>query len=145
MLESSQSEELTVHKSSPQRSTRLSSSKKTPLTIRSRDGKILAYLSDVDAVIERHATKSLADKVLAQSATAKHRSVRAPHLPNVERELAELRKVVAALAVRSAAHEEAPHDFDIEGMTVLDAETAYAMLDNPPEPTEELRKLLALR
>lgn len=64
---------------------------------------------------------------------------------NVERELAELKKVVAALAVRSVAHEEKAVDFDVEGITVLDADTAYQLLDNPPEPTEALRNLLALR
>ncbi len=35
--------------------------------------------------------------------------------------------------------------FDVEGMTVLDADTAYQLLDNPPEPNEALRRLLSLR
>jgi hypothetical protein len=69
--------------------------------------------------------------------------MRAPHLSDVERELAELRKIVSALAIRSMAHEEKKTLDD--SMTVLDAETAFNLLDNPPEPTDELRDLLNLR
>ncbi|AHC34201.1 hypothetical protein C1Y18_09390 [Pseudomonas sp. MPR-R5A] len=71
--------------------------------------------------------------------------MRAMHLSNVERELAELKKVVAALAVRSVVHEEMAFDLDHYGVTVLDVGTAHQLLDTPPEPTEALQKLLALR
>jgi hypothetical protein len=130
-----------VNKPAQPKTTRLTAEKKTSITSRSKDGRITALLSNADAVVERHATKSLAWSALSQSGRLKTRSVRAPHLSNVERELAELKKVVAALAVRSVAHEEKAADFDVESMTVLDANTAYQLLDNPPEPTEALRNL----
>ncbi|WP_143497219.1 hypothetical protein [Pseudomonas sp. Irchel s3h17] len=124
---------------------RLTAGKKTLIDVHGNNVRITAFLSNADAVVERHATKSLAVSALSQSGGLKTRSVRAPHLSNVERELAELKKVVAALAVRSVAREEKAIDFDVEGMTVLDADTAYQLLDNPPEPTEALCNLLALR
>ncbi|MDP2746948.1 hypothetical protein [Pseudomonas sp.] len=128
------------------KTTRLTAGKKPSITIHSEDGKITAFLSNADAVVERHATKSLAGSTFSQSWVLNaHRSARAPHLSNVERELAELKRVVAALAVRSVAHEEKAVGFDVEGMTVLDANTAYQLLDTPPEPTEALRNLLVLR
>lgn len=34
---------------------------------------------------------------------------------------------------------------DLEGLTVLDAKTAYELLDNPPKPNAELQALLTLR
>ncbi|WP_207284019.1 hypothetical protein [Pseudomonas sp. FW300-N2F2] len=123
------------------KTTRFAAEKNTSITSRSKGGRITALLSNADAVVERHATKSLAWSALCQSGGLKTRSVRPPHLSNVERELAELKKVVAALAMRSVAHEEKAADFDVEGMTVLDANTAYQLLDNPPEPTEALRNL----
>ena len=134
-----------MNKPAQQKSTGLTAGKKTSITIHDKDGGITAFLSNADAVVERHATKSLAGSALGHSGALKTRSLRAPHLSNLERELAELKMVVAALAVRSVAHEEKAADFDVEGMTVLDADTAYQLLDNPPEPTEALRNLLALR
>lgn len=131
-------------KSSQRKPTRLIAGKKTSITVRSKDGKVNAFLSNADAVVERHASKSLAGNAF-RSGELKPRSVRAPHLSQVERDLAELQKVVAALAVLSVAHEERAASFDTEGMTVLDADTAYQLLDNPPEPTDRLRDLLALR
>lgn len=138
-------EDYTVNKTAQQKTTRLTAGKKVLITIHSKDGRITVVLANADAVVERHATKSLAGSALSQSGVFKSRSVRAPHLSNVECELAELKKVVAALAVRYVAHEEKAVDFDVEGITVLDADTAYQLLDNPPEPTEALRNLLALR
>lgn len=128
-------------KSSQPKPARLTANKKASITLRNKDGRISAFLSNADAVVERHASKSLSSR----SAELKPRSVRAPHLSQVERELAELKQVVAALAVRSVAHEENAVSFDTEGMTVLDADTAYQLLDNPPEPTDYLRNLLAPR
>ena len=107
--------------------------------------KVSAALSDADAVVERHASKSLASSAFSRTSGLKTRSMRATHLSSVERELAELKKVVAALAVRSVAHEEMAFDLDLYGVTVLDAGTAHQLLDTPPEPTEALQKLLALR
>ncbi|KPB16076.1 hypothetical protein AC519_3787 [Pseudomonas savastanoi] len=50
-----------------------------------------------------------------------------------------------ALAVRSVAQDHAEASIDMEGMTVLDADLAYQMLENPTEPNEVLRNILALR
>lgn len=108
-----------MNKPAHQKSRRLATGKKVSITVSDKDGRITAFLSNADAVVERHATKSLAGGVLGQSQRLKPRSVRAPHLSNVERELAELRKVVAALAVRSVAHEENAVESDVEGMTLL--------------------------
>ncbi|WP_144930670.1 MULTISPECIES: hypothetical protein [unclassified Pseudomonas] len=133
-----------MNKPAQRKTTRLAAGKKTSITIRDKDGRVTAFLSNADAVVERHATQSLAGRILGHG-IPKGRSVRALHLSDVERELAELKRVVAALAVRSVAHEEKALDFDVEGMTRLDADTAYQLLDNPPEPTEALRNLLTLR
>lgn len=100
-------------------------------------------LSSASAVVEQHARSSFAKGAHGVSGKSKPRSMRAPHLSDVERELAELRKIVSALAIRSMAHEEKKTLGD--SMTVLDAETAFNLLDNPPEPTDELRDLLNLR
>jgi hypothetical protein len=124
--------------------TRLTAGKKTLVTLRTNDGSLRAFLSNADAVVEEHASQSLAGAG-PRLTERKVRSTRASYLPQVERELAELKKVVAALAVRSVAHEEQAIGFDTEGMTIIDAETAYQLLDNPPEPSEELRRLLTLR
>ena len=134
-----------MNKPAQQKLTRLAAGKKKSITVRSKDGRISAALLNADVVVERHASKSLASSALSQSGAVKSHSARAPHLSNIEREIAELRKVVAALAVRSVAHEEKAADFDVEDITVLDADTAYQLLDHPPEPTEALRNLLALR
>jgi hypothetical protein len=131
-------------KSSEHKPTRQTAGKKTSVFVHSGKIKASAFLLSADAVIERHASKSIASSALSSSVSTS-RSTRAPHLTQVERELAELKKVVAALAVRSVAHEENATSLDTEGMTVLDADTAYQLLDNPPEPTEGLRNLLTLR
>ena len=115
------------------------------VSLQSRGDKVLAILSNADAVVERHALKSLASSVLRRSTTTKPPSARAAHMLRMEQELAELRTVVAALAVLSVAHDERAVDFDADGMIVLDADTAYQLLDSPPEPSEALRQLLALR
>ncbi|MGV8919761.1 MAG: hypothetical protein ACOH2R_18470 [Pseudomonas sp.] len=134
-----------MSKSAQQKSTRPIAGKYVSISIHRKDGKVMAFLSIADALVEGHATKSLVSGVLSQSRVLKIRSVRAPHLSNVKRDLAEFRKLVAALAVRSVAHEKKAVEFVVEGITVLDANTAYQLLDNPPELTEALRNLLALR
>ena len=126
---------LTQHKP-----TRLAA-RKSSIFIHKADGSVHAYVLKADDVVEQHVSKTLAGNALS-STERKTRSVRASH---VERDLAELKKVVAALAVRSVAHEDNAVSFDTEGMTVLDADTAYQLVDNPPEPSDALRKLLALR
>lgn len=118
------------------------SGKKGTITLHGKGGIITAY-SNAGAVVEEHATRSLSASVLGQG-TVRLRVGRAPHLSEMEKELAQLKKVVAALAVKSVVEDEAL-SFDTEGMTVLDADTAYQLLDNPPEPNEALRSLLALR
>jgi hypothetical protein len=118
--------------------------KKNRIVIQHGDGKVTAILSDADDVVERVVTKALSGNPLRQT-SLKVRTNRAPHLSAVERELSELKKVVEALAVRSVAQERQAYSFDEEGMTVLDADMAYALLDTPPEPNDALRDLLALR
>lgn len=51
----------------------------------------------------------------------------------------------AAAAADIAVQPRHASTLDTEGMTVLEAATAYQLLDNPPEPSDELRRLLALR
>lgn len=119
--------------------------KKESFVDRKGDRNISAYILQADNVVERTATKAIAGSALRQSPDAKTRSGRAPQLSAVERQLNELKKIVEALAVRSVAQERSEHSFDEEGVLVLDAKTAYQLLDNPPEPTETLRSILALR
>lgn len=128
----------------PKNPERTASVQKTSMSARGKDEHISA-LSKADAVVEQHANKSIADNTLAQHRRLKNRSARVPHRPTVERELAELKKVVAALAVRSIAHDGKTVAIDAEGMTLLDANTAHQLLDDPAAPTEALRNLLALR
>ncbi|SDJ19108.1 hypothetical protein [Pseudomonas abietaniphila] len=118
--------------------------KKIRIVLHNGDGKVTAFLSHADDVVERVATRALSGNALRQP-SLKARSARAPHLLTVERELSELKKVVEALAVRSVAKDQPEYSFDVEGMTVLDADVAYRLLDNPPEPNDALRNLLALR
>jgi hypothetical protein len=90
-------------------------------------------------VVERQAAKAFAGSALNQTGTYKAtRAPRVPHLQNLERELRDLKKVVDALAVRSVVHDQSTQlsdSIDFESMTVLDADTAYQMLDNPLSPT----------
>ena len=132
----------TVIKPVQRKRVRLALGKLESVSLQSRGDKVL---SNADAVVERHALKSLASSVLHRSTTTKPPSARAAHMLRMEQELAELRTVVAALAVLSVAHDERAVDFDADGMIVLDADTAYQLLDSPPEPSEALRQLLALR
>jgi uncharacterized protein (DUF1778 family) len=52
---------------------------------------------------------------------------------------------VEALAVRSIAQKHQVQFLNGAAITVLDAEVAYRILDNPPEPNKALRDLLKLR
>lgn len=145
MLECGHTEEIIVNNTLELKLARRAATRKKAIYSIWKRGKMKALLLTADDVVEEHATKTLASSALSQGwVKTKPRLSRAPHLSEVERELAELRKVVAALAIRSVAHEDAVN-FDIAGVTVLDADTAYQMLDNPPDPTEALRNLLALR
>jgi hypothetical protein len=121
--------------------------KKSPGIARHDDGRFVAVSSLANEVVERQAAKAFAGSALNQTGAYKApRAPRVPHLQNLERELRDLKKVVDALAVRSVVHDQStPDSIDFEGMTVLDADTAYQMLDNPPEPNKALRNLLALR
>ena len=118
------------------------SGKKGTITLHGKGGMITAYVN-AGTVVEEHATRTLSGSLLSKG-TVRMRVGRAPHLSDMEKELAQLKKVVAALAVKSVVEDEAL-SFDSEGMTILDADTAYQLLDNPPEPNEALRSLLALR
>ncbi|WP_139211043.1 hypothetical protein [Pseudomonas coleopterorum] len=118
--------------------------KKESLLDRKGDRSISTRALRADNIVERAATKGVAGSALSQSLDAKIRSGRAPQLSTVERQLNELRKVVEALAIRSVAQERSEHSFDEQGILVLDAKTAYQLLDNPPEPTDTLRNILAL-
>lgn len=123
--------------------------KKSPGIARHDDGRFVAVSSRANEVVERQAAKAFAGSALNQTGAYKAtRAPRVPHLQNLERELRDLKKVVDALAVRSVVHDQSTQlsdSVDFEGMTVLDADTAYQMLDNPPEPNKALRNLLALR
>ncbi|ANJ57768.1 hypothetical protein PS874_00024 [Pseudomonas fluorescens] len=123
--------------------------KKSPVIARRDDGRFVAVSSLANEVVERQAAKAFAGSALSQTGAYKApRAPRVPHLQNLERELRDLKKVVDALAVRSVVHDQSAQlsdSVDFEGMTVLDADTAYQMLDNPPEPNKALRNLLALR
>jgi hypothetical protein len=120
-------------------------SEKTTIFVHGRDGKIMAFLARADDVVERTVTKALASSTVRKSLNVKVRTGRTPQISIVERQLSELKKVVKALAVRSVAQERSEHSYDEEGILVLDAKTAYRLLDNPPEPTDTLRSILALR
>lgn len=108
------------------------------------DEQIAAILSHADDVIGRVVNKAVSGKGLRQ-ASGKARSTRAPHLSTIERELSEIKRVVEALAVRSIAQKHQVQFLNGAAITVLDAEVAYRILDNPPEPNEALRYLLQLR
>ncbi|CAI8899308.1 hypothetical protein D3C76_737260 [compost metagenome] len=124
-------------------------SKKAHFDVRLGDDRIVVVSSRASEVVERQAAKAFAGSGLSQSGVYKApRTPRVPHLQNLERELRDLKKVVDALAVRSVVHDQSAQvsdSVDFEGMTVLDADTAYQLLDNPPEPNQALRNLLALR
>lgn len=110
-----------------------------------KGGRLEALRITADDLVEDLATKTLSGGTWVNvKIHGRNRPARAPHLSDVERDLSELKKLVAALAVRSVAHAEVT-SVDRSGMTVLDAEAAEQMLDIPPEPTETLRNLLALR
>ena len=123
--------------------------KKSRVIVQRDDGRYVAVSALANEVVERQAAKAFAGSALNQTAAHKAtRAPRVPHLQNLERELRDLKKVVDALAVRSVVHDQSAQlsdSVDFEGMTVLDADTAYQMLDNPPEPNKALRNLLALR
>jgi len=123
--------------------------KKSRVIVQRDDGRYVAVSALANEVVERQAAKAFAGSALSQTGVHKApRAPRVPHLQNLERELRDLKKVVDALAVRSVVHDQSAQlsdSVDFEGMTVLDADTAYQMLDNPPEPNKALRNLLALR
>jgi hypothetical protein len=124
----------------------LSQPKKGRLWVRDDNGRIKAVSSQADDVVERSASKALAGGLLTQTSVMKKpRAARAPQLSNLERELRELKQVVEALAVRSVVHDHEAQVVDFEGMTLLDADTANQLLDNPGEPNEALSAILALR
>lgn len=117
---------------------------KGKIVVQQNDGKVAALLSHSDKVIWRIVNNALSGKGLLQT-SEKGRSNRAPQLSTIERELSELKKVVEALAVRTITHKHNAHFLDEDAMTVLDAEVAYRLLDDPPEPNEALRHILSLR
>lgn len=124
-------------------------SKKSHFVVRVDDGRTVAVSALASDVVERHAAKALANGVLSQSSAFKPpRAPRVPHLMSMDRDIRELKKAVEALALLSVVHDQSAklsETVDFEGMTVLDADMAYQLLDNPPEPNDALRNLLALR
>ncbi|MFT5314857.1 MAG: hypothetical protein ACI9UK_000682 [Candidatus Krumholzibacteriia bacterium] len=112
-------------------------------------GRFEALSSIAESVLERRVSKTLTSSVLLQSSGfKKSRIARAPQLSDLERKLRDLQEIVEALAVRSVAHDQEARVADIvdfEGVTLLDANTAYQLLDNPGEPNEALSAILALR
>lgn len=124
----------------------LSQPKKGRLWVRDDNGRIKALSSQAGDIVERSASKALAGGWLTHTFVMKKpRAARAPQLSNLERELRELKLVVEALAIRSVVHDHETQIVDFEGMTLLDANTAYQLLDNPGEPNEALSAILALR
>lgn len=105
------------------------------------DPELAKAVSRASDIVERNASKALA----GSSVSKKSRTVRTPQLSTLERELHELQKVVQALSIRSVIHDQETHFVDPCGMTWLDADTAYSLLDNPGEPNEALNAILALR
>jgi len=123
--------------------------RKPNFIVRLDDGRTLAVSALASDVVERHAAKALSGNVLRPSRSYKApRAPRVPQLLSMYRDIRELQKAVEALALLSVVHEQSTqvsNTVDSEGMTVLDADTAFQLLDNPPEPNEALRNLLALR
>ncbi|MFS2158996.1 hypothetical protein ACCD10_16795 [Pseudomonas sp. Pseusp122] len=105
------------------------------------DSELAKVVSRASDIVERNASKALA----GSSIPKKPRTVRAPQLSAIERELHELQKVVQALSICSVIHDQETHFVDPYGMTWMDADTAYHLLDNPGEPNEALNEILALR
>lgn len=104
-------------------------------------------LLHAEEVIEKSVVKALAGSGLTQAVSFKRLRATRAATP-LERELLELRQIVDALAVRSVAHDQEARiadSIDMESMTLLDADTAYHLLDNPGEPNEALSAILALR
>lgn len=123
--------------------------KKSHFVVRMDDGHFVAVSARANDIVERHAAKALAGSVRSHSDASKAaRAPRVPQLQSMNRDILELKKAVEALALLSVVHDKSAQlsdSVDFEGMTVLDADTAYEMLENPPEPNEALRNLLALR
>lgn len=97
-----------------------------------------------DLVVHLVVAKVLSGNVCRRP-SVRARAARVPRLPAIEQELGELKMIIEALAVRSIAHERQHSPFDVEGLTVLDADVACRLLDNPPEPNAALRNILSLR
>lgn len=70
-----------------------------------------------------------------------------PHaLAAVQQQIHKLKAQVEELTVQMQEKETLlVNVVDLEGLTVLDAKTAYDLLDNPPKPNEKLQSLLALQ
>lgn len=70
-----------------------------------------------------------------------------PHtIAAVQQEIRKLKAQVEELTVRTQEKEALlVNVVDLEGLTVLDAKTAFDLLDNPPQPNEKLQSLLALQ
>ncbi|MEW9678971.1 hypothetical protein [Pseudomonas sp. TE50-2] len=110
-----------------------------------KGGRMEALRITADDLLEDLATKPLSGGTWVNvKIHGRNHPARAPHLSDVERDLSEQKKLVAALAIRSVAHGEVT-SVDTTSMTVLDAETAEQMLDSPPEPTKALCNLFVLR
>lgn len=119
------------------------------LVIHDDDARLMALSSLADVVVERQVAEALARGVLRQTGSVRaYRGQRAPRLSTMAREIRELKKIIEALAIRSIVYDQ-PAQFancvDLEGMTVLNAETVSQMLDNPNKPNEALNAILALR
>lgn len=97
-----------------------------------------------DLVVHLVVAKVLSGNV-CRGPSVRARAARVPRLPAIEQELREMKMIIEALAVRSIAHELRHSPFDVEGVTVLDADVACRLLDNPPEPNAALRNILSLR
>lgn len=126
-----------------------SSNRKRNIMIPFDDDRIITLSSLSDEVVKCHVAKTLAGVGSRRKGRQScFRAIRAPNLSVMEQEIRELKKVVEALAVRSVMHHQSvqnAENIDLGNMTVLDAEMAHQLLDNPPNPTNTLIALLALR
>lgn len=105
----------------------------------------LAFAGDPAAYEGMETTKAVkSGHYVLRAKTA--RREKAHSFAAVERQIRKLQAQVEALTARAEEKEALVVDVvDLEGLTVLDAKTAYDLLDNPPQPNAKLQSLLALR
>ena len=106
----------------------------------------LAFAGDPAAYEGKETTKAVTVKSGRYVRVKTARREKAHSFAAVERQIRKLQAQVEALTARAEEKEALVVDVvDLEDLTVLDAKTAYDLLDNPPQPNAKLQALLALR